>query len=475
LKLLQKPFWPALLWISALFLTRLPYFGLGYGAEGDSWRVARAAAHVWQTGHYEVSREPGYPVYEIINAPLWALGKAWAMNLATFVAFLFSFWAFSRLLTLTRTLPRKTLLILFAFFPLFWPYSASTMDYLWALALILWASVFLMQGKSLLAFALIGVSVGLRPSSAVFFFCALLYMCYMKKEPHLIIISLLIGLAIAFFSYSPALLTYGLKVVRYVPSHRSPLEHLLNVGWKTIRSIGTLGAIAVLISLVASRHVLKERFTQDRFLLLLLSFMSILLVPFIIVPDKPGYLILAMPWFFLVLNRVLKPRLLTLAVMCMLLNGFVDIRLPQHADGKLFIAPRVSSGILLEDYVRRREALSFRKVLPCHPLPEPTLLILGWEEMFWFENPKVEPFNFALVDDPNAHRIPGRKVYIVYLISETSARRAMNLGFHLAFLDGVEHYNRNVTGFDPALAGGLRLKVADFLRAPPQDSSLKSN
>jgi hypothetical protein len=300
-------------------------------------------------------------------------------------------------------------------------------------------------------------------------------MFYMKKELHLIIISLLIGLAIALFSYSPALLTYGLKVIRYVPSHRSPLEHLLNVGWKTIRSIGTLGTIAVLISLIASRSTLKERLTQDRLLLVLLSFLSILLFPFLIVPDKPGYLILAMPWFFLALNRVLKPRLLTLAVMCMFLNGFVDIRLPQHADGKLFIAPRVSSGILLEDYIRRQEALSFRKALPSHPLPEPTLLILGWEEMFWFENPKVEPFDFVLVDDPNAHRIPGREVYIVYLISETSARRAVSRGFHLAFLDGVEHYNRNVTGFDPALAGGLRLKMADVLRAPPKDFLLKSN
>lgn len=462
-KFSRKYFYPFLLLLLALILTRLPFFGSGYGADEDAWRVARASSNIWQTGHYEVSREPGYPLYEIANAPLWALGGSWAMSLATFVAFLFSLWAFYRLLNLTQARSRKVLVLLFAFLPLFWPNSATSMDYIWDLALLLWAAVFLFQGRSILAFSLIGLSVGFRPNGAVMFLPCVVYMLWMKKGWQSIIIYLVMGISIGLVAYSPALLTYGPSIFRFVPSARSPLEHLLSLGWKAISGLGTFGTLTVILSLVLSWRTMLDRIVSDRLIKVYLTFTGILSLPFLIIPYESAYLIPALPWLFLFLGRVLKPRVLGIVAAAVVFSGFWDVRFHQRVEGKPVFAPRLETGRILEDYSRRREILTFRQVLPSYPFPEPSLLILGWEEMFWFENFRVEPYPLDLVGDPNAHRIRGKEVYIVYLIPEDGARRAVSKGLKLIYLDGVEHYNRRVTGFDPAQEGGLRLTMTEVL------------
>jgi len=463
LKFSFKPFLLALLLLLVIFLTRFPFFGSGYGADEDAWRVARASSNIWETGHYEVSREPGYPLYEIANAPLWALGGSWAMSLATFVAFLFSLWAFYQLLVLTHSSSRKVLVLLFSFLPLFWPNSATSMDYLWDLALLLWAAVFLFQGKCILAFSLIGLSVGFRPNGAVMFLPCFVYMLWMKKSWQSIIIYLVMGISIGLVAYSPALLTYGPSIFRYVPSARSPLEHLLSLGWKAVSGLGTFGTLTVILSLVLSWRTILDRIVSDRLIKVYLTFTGILFLPFLIIPYESAYLIPALPWLFLFLGRVLKPRVLGIVAAAVVFSGFWDVRFHQRVEGRPVFATQFGTGSILENYARRRQVLAFRQALPRYPFPQPSLLILGWEEMFWFENSKVEPYPLNLVGDPNAHRIWGKEVYIVYLISEDNARRAVSKGLKLIYLDGVEHYNRRVTGFDPAQEGGLRLTMTDVL------------
>ena len=69
---------PEWFWFAALFavvlLSRLPFVGVEYGREFDAWRVARAAQHIAETGEYETSRAPGYPVQEIVCSLIWRGG-----------------------------------------------------------------------------------------------------------------------------------------------------------------------------------------------------------------------------------------------------------------------------------------------------------------------------------------------------------------------------------------------------------------
>ena len=52
--------------VAVVLLSRVPFLFSGYGLDPDSWEVAITAKHISETGVYEVSRFPGYPVHEFI-------------------------------------------------------------------------------------------------------------------------------------------------------------------------------------------------------------------------------------------------------------------------------------------------------------------------------------------------------------------------------------------------------------------------
>jgi len=74
--------------LAFIFLVvRLPWLWTGYGAETDAYRVALSGLHLWRDGEYLPSRLPGYPVHELLMAPLVALGGSVATNAATIPAY----------------------------------------------------------------------------------------------------------------------------------------------------------------------------------------------------------------------------------------------------------------------------------------------------------------------------------------------------------------------------------------------------
>jgi hypothetical protein len=48
--------------------------GAGYGEHADNWRIALAARHIAETGVYEASRFPGYPIQEYVCSWFWKTG-----------------------------------------------------------------------------------------------------------------------------------------------------------------------------------------------------------------------------------------------------------------------------------------------------------------------------------------------------------------------------------------------------------------
>jgi hypothetical protein len=63
--------WPIALVFVLVLLSRVPFLDHGYGEHADGWRVARTAK-VWaETGVYEPSRVPGFPIHEGLAALVW--------------------------------------------------------------------------------------------------------------------------------------------------------------------------------------------------------------------------------------------------------------------------------------------------------------------------------------------------------------------------------------------------------------------
>ena len=124
-------------------LSRIPFLNAGYGVNIDAWRIARVARDIAQTGEYEVSRFPGYPVQEIVCSWFWRLGPT-ALNT---LSALFSIIASIAIWRIGRRLACRDSLLLaaaFAFTPIVFINSVTSKDYVWAIAFVLlalWAAL----------------------------------------------------------------------------------------------------------------------------------------------------------------------------------------------------------------------------------------------------------------------------------------------------------------------------------------------
>jgi len=66
---------PLLVLALPVLVTRFPWMFAGPGLDADSFRVLEVAEIIQKTGRYEVSRFPGYPVYEYLVAMVYVPGQ----------------------------------------------------------------------------------------------------------------------------------------------------------------------------------------------------------------------------------------------------------------------------------------------------------------------------------------------------------------------------------------------------------------
>src|ERR1700677_829561 len=130
---------------AAVLLTRLPFLGAGYGEHADNWRVALAARHIAETGVYEVSRFPGYPVQEIVCSWFWKTGP-YGLNLLDALFCVVAIFSFA-LICMEYGMRHWWLAALaLAFAPVVYINSVSSKDLPWTLALLLGSWWWAMRG-----------------------------------------------------------------------------------------------------------------------------------------------------------------------------------------------------------------------------------------------------------------------------------------------------------------------------------------
>jgi hypothetical protein len=159
---------PAAILSVIYLLVRLPWLWSGYGAETDAYRVALVALHLRQSGEYLPSRLPGYPVHELLMAPLVWLGGSVATNLATALVSLFGVLIFAGIARAVKAPAAGLLVIAFAFTPFLIVNSVATKDYMWALSFLLAAYLASIRRRPVLAGVLLGLGAGCRITTAAF-------------------------------------------------------------------------------------------------------------------------------------------------------------------------------------------------------------------------------------------------------------------------------------------------------------------
>lgn len=359
-------------------LSRLPWLGHGYGTDPDAWRVALTAHYLWDHGEYWPSRLPGYPLHEFVTAAL-IRGGAPATNLSTVLASLAGVWVFARLLAALRLPSRGLLTVTFAFAPLLWINSVTTMDYMWALTFGLGAYLAAIRERSLVAGVLVGIAAGFR---LTYLGMALPLGLYLWRSGRLRdIVPLAAGAAAAAaVAFAPVFWVYRGDFWNFY-DQKVPLLNFLRLLGKD--GLGLIGAIWTLTALgMAARRLatLPRDLARDPHLWMWVGVVILYAVSFTRLPHEIAYLIPLFPFGFFLMARYFPRWLLVATCGVIVLAGFVDITSPgDEIDASTFTHARIGKGMLFSSLETMDNQIDFaNEVRDDLAIPEHSVVIMGF-------------------------------------------------------------------------------------------------
>jgi len=430
-----------------VFISRLPLLFLGYGSDGDGWRVALSASTLWNEGVYQPSRFPGFPIYEMLNAPLVGLGSSLLSNSATMIVFIVAIVFFKKILERFEIPGQNILVWTFAFMPILWKNSAVTVDYVWGLTFIIVSLFFLLENKIILSAVMLGIAVGTRLTHIIFLipYCILLY-----REGKLNKVFLMGGitLVISTLCFLPMLLRPELKNDIFV--YLADIRHysfIRMIGYSLYRSvfaIGLFGAISIIIFLFLSHWRVIELFkSNDKLLQICIAAIIIMLGAFFFMADEREYLIPIIPFVLMALGIILKRKYLIVTCICLLSYSFINLDLIEHGFGKQRFSPNIISGFVVNDYGVRRKSLQAREILPNYPLPDSCVVMTAVGPKYWFENPHLKHSNELtdkFNDDDASVSIEKPDQYFVFSLTSTKCQEVQHKGYHVYYLKDMREY-----------------------------------
>lgn len=434
---LPRPAALALLF-AAVLLTRLPFLGAGYGEHADNWRVALAARHISQTGTYEASRFPGYPLQECVCSWFWRTGP-FGLNLldALFCAAAAFFFA---LICLEYGVGDWWLAgLALAFVPVLYVNSVSSKDFPWALALLLASWWCALRKQPVFTGLLLGLAMGCRlTSGAAALPIALILIDGAENRVAIrrVLVTGLASAAVAGAAYLPVYTRYGTDFFNFYAEHAFPGPWQI-AARMTLEVWGPLGVAGLCVAFLAATAVTlrpapgaKSRpAAGSRNVLAWASMLVIYGIAFLCLPDEAAYLIPAIP-FVLLLAWWLAPRWAFRACCgLIILSPFVT-----------WSGARPAPGLILQDH-RRRVAtdgqisgfLHFTSLVS----GSNAYIVGSWEP----------PIAVLTGDAPH----PNTKY--LYLVTRGELDQLTAQGWHVWYLPLMREFNYRVNQFDVAAHG----------------------
>ncbi len=357
--------------IIILCLTRL-----GFGSDGDAWRVARATEKMWQSGEYVKSRTTGFPLFEIMMVPLINCGS-WYLSNITVAAFGLGFVA-AILALYKRGFIQNPIgvLILTAFLPVFVKNSSSTMDYIPAICLLMWSYYNLLNKKHIWSAILIGLSCGFRLTSIVFVLPSVIYMVVIKEKWERIILFAATAAVMGALSFSPSLIKYGMPNP-YASISIEPKLQLVVGGYYFLMLYGVIQGLilfAVFAYAFIRRDKAKDSHCEKYFQI---SAIVCVLLLFTIMSDEPEYLLPMVPMIALYLEPRLSPRSYLLLGCVLLTYHFVRLETLGGESGNRNVEVSIRPGYTINDIQQRRNILKIREAATNFKTPIPVALLIG--------------------------------------------------------------------------------------------------
>lgn len=448
--------------ILLVVLTRLPLIFSGYGHDGDAWRVAYVSSKLWNEGVYEISRPPGLPVYEILQAPLVGAGRSILSNSVSLLMFIASIVVFWKILEVLNIQSKPLVVWLYAFTPIFWKNSATTMDFCWGLLLVLLTYFFLLEKKIFLSALVAGLAVGVRVTNLVMIIPALYFL--QEENSKKITNFLAVWASVIMVCYFPVISKYGFSTFLYLlEPHFKPVPvviHLATAAYRTVYAIGVLSVFLLALIIIKKysklKNYLRENDSHMVFWLLVILVYLAVMVGF---PNKREYLIPAIPFLYLLIQRISSQRFLLVFTIVTISYAFVNFDVVEHEGGGGSFSAHVRSGIVIEEYANRKELMKWRSEFPRQNFRDSTIVMIGMGPIFWFENDVVErPSNIdSLFPEGEASKMREKDVYFVYALSKEEVQAYQSKGYRIYYLDAMKPYFNSFLNYDLETFGVKRL------------------
>jgi hypothetical protein len=361
----------------AFFALRLPYVGYGHGTDPDAWRVAMTAHYLLDTGDYFPSRLPGNPLHEL-TMTLFIPGGWVATNLATALASLAGVWLFARIVRELRVSSPGLLVIGFAFAPLLVINSIATMDYMWALTLMLGSYYSVITKRPLLAGVCLGLAAGFRLQSLILVL-PLLYLLWRQRRRAELAPLALAAAGTALIAFSPVLVVYGTRFLNYYDASVGYEDVVRLLGKEALGVAGVLGVLAGVALSFGRLSRLPIDARADPHVGVWLITIVLYFVSFSRLPHEIAYLIPVFPFAFFLLGRYFTRAGLGVAVGAILLAGVVDVTTPGSG-----IAPStlrtatIGKGLLLSNADTMSGQRRFVEQIMENPVPRHSVVLTGF-------------------------------------------------------------------------------------------------
>ncbi len=423
-------------------LSRIPLLNLGFGSDPDAWRVAVSAFDLHYFGVYHPSRFPGYPLQELFNSLI--INYGWlATNIATMILSLISVIVFAKILKELNIKNKGLMVVTYAFLPILWINSASTMDYMWALTFIIITWFFIIKKQYTLAGLMMGLAIGSRITSTALIL-PFIYLILVENKHIKNVIYYLIGASITvLILFSPLFFQYNISFLTYQP---------MNIGILAILEYmdSNFGLLALFFGLMlfilSSKSLFHKILRKDTLTLFLLFSIGVILVLYIKAPYEVAYLIPALPFVLILLNNISKKKFFIILCVLLISNAFISFTLLDSFN--------IKEGALANDIEVRNTIMQTQTILTDNM--ENSVIITG-EHLpslnYFYEN-SAKDHELTWTADSNSLGIKTywdheKKIKYVYLLSPDELKELQKKGYKIYYMgdstfmitEGVYNYN----------------------------------
>jgi hypothetical protein len=356
---------PAVVYLALIyFISRIPFISLGFSAftnptDQDVLAVVNSAYLLRYDHAYTVSRFPGYPLYEFVNALF--IGGGWiATNTATVVVSFICILIFAKILNLFKINNKALLVFTFAFIPIIWVNSSITMDYMWSLMFILLGSYFAFSGKYPMAGIAVGLSIGSRFTSAFMIIPIILWALSNKVNGKKILIFISTAAGAALVLFLPVIYNYKLEFLGGSGFlHTTPVKDSFGMAISTI-ALAINGMVVELFGIIALAMLIilvilnfKNRPNKEHRHILNFCWQTVFIyfLLFLIFPYKVAYLIPIVPWGLIALNEHIEKKFTIIFCILLLLNNVVSVEVIKE---DTISTVSLGDGVVIKNYEDRK-------------------------------------------------------------------------------------------------------------------------